>query len=96
MSTDYHLSKRVRARRLFDGASKKVGIREDVEAESSTKMSRCLTDGRNYLWVYINDDGFVACLTRYAGNAPGKILDAIADAFDTDIVSTNMNRNLGL
>ena len=53
----------------------------------STKTSRCLTDGRNYLWVYINDDGFVAGLTRYAGNSPGKILDAIADTFDTDIVS---------
>ena len=87
MSTDYHLSKRVRARRLFDGRLKKFGVREDLEAESSTKTSRCLTDGRNYLWVYINDDGFVAGLTRYAGNAPGKILDAIADTFDTDIVS---------
>ena len=87
MSTDYHLSKRVRACRLLDGRLEKCGIREEVVADSSTKNSRCLTDGRNYLWVYINDDGFVACLTRYAGNAPGKILDAIADTFDTDIVS---------
>ena len=87
MSTNYHLSKRIRACRLFDGRLKQCGIREHVQPDLSTKKSRCLTDGRNYLWAYINDDGFVACLTRYAGNAPGKILDAIADAFDTDILS---------
>ena len=33
-------------------------------------------------------NGFVGCLTRYAPNgAPGKILNALANVFDTDIVS---------
>jgi hypothetical protein len=46
-----------------------------------------LTDGRNYLWVYVEDNG-VSSFTRYMPNgAPGKILDAISDAFDVDIVS---------
>src|SRR3954447_25269997 len=44
-------------------------------------------DGRNYL-VYIDDDGFVGCLRRYASNrAPGNILNALANVFDTNIVS---------
>ena len=55
---------------------------------STTKTTRCPTDGRNYLWVYIDDDGVVSCLTRYApGGALGKILNAIAEACDTDIAS---------
>jgi hypothetical protein len=38
--------------------------------------------------IIINDDGQVSSFTRYAsGGAPGKILNAIADACDTDIVS---------
>jgi hypothetical protein len=40
------------------------------------------------MWVYIDDEGLVSCVTRYAsGGAPGKILTAIAEACDTDIVS---------
>jgi hypothetical protein len=46
-----------------------------------------LTDGRNYLWVYIDDDGFVS-FTRYAPNGnPGKILSAVDEAFETYIAS---------
>jgi hypothetical protein len=38
--------------------------------------------------VSIDDDGFVSGLTRYAPNGdPGKILNALANVFDTDIVS---------
>jgi hypothetical protein len=37
--------------------------------------------------VYIDDDGLVALLSRYGANAPQKILNAVAEVFDTDIVS---------
>jgi len=37
--------------------------------------------------VYIDDDGFVHSLTRYGRNAPGKILNAVANGFDADVVS---------
>jgi hypothetical protein len=52
-------------------------------------VPKCLTDGQNnFLWVYINDEGFVTCLTRYMPNgSPGRILQAISEAFDTDIFS---------
>ena len=54
---------------------------------TQAKRSRCLTDGRNYLWVYLTEDGFVGCLSRYGANAPGKILAAISEAFETDVFS---------
>jgi len=88
MSTDYVLLKKVRACDLFDGRLEALGVRENIVPDETTEQRRCLTDGRNYLWVYINDDRIVSCVTRYApGGAPGKILKAIAEACDTDIVS---------
>src|SRR6476646_9503617 len=88
MSTDYCLLKKVPACDLFDGRLEGFGVREHVKPDATTEKSRLLTDGRNYLWVYIGDDGFVGCLTRYYPNgAPGKILSVLAEVFDTDIVS---------
>ena len=87
MSTDYMPLKKVSARELFDGRLDEFGIREHVKPDGTTEKRRCLTDGRNYMWVYIDDEGYIVDLTRYAGNAAGKILSAVADAFDTEIVS---------
>jgi len=87
MSTDYAPFNKIRPRDLFDGRLEKFGVREQLTADT-TETSKCLTDGRNCLWVYINDAGFVGGFTRYFPNgAPGKILRAIARAFDTDIFS---------
>ena len=72
---------------LFDGRLEKFGVREQL-TDDTTETSKCLTDGRNWLWVYINDAGFVGGFRRYSPNgAPGKILNAIAQTFDTDIFS---------
>jgi hypothetical protein len=88
MSTDYALLKKVLACDLFDGRLEAFGVREKIVPDETTERRRCLTDGRNHLWVYNRDDGLISCLTRYApGGAPGKILNAIAEACDTDIVS---------
>ena len=48
---------------------------------------RRLTDGRNFLWVYAGSDGALGCMTRFGENAPGRILGAIAEVFDVQIVS---------
>jgi hypothetical protein len=88
MSTDYSPLKKVRACDLFDGRLDEFGVREHVKPGATSKKTRLLTDGCNYLWVYINDDGFVGSFTRYFPNGdPGKILNAVAEVFDTDIVS---------
>jgi len=87
MSTGYRPLRKVSAYSLFNGCLEAFGVREHVKSDDVAQTSRCLTDGRNYLWVYIDDDGFVGCLSRYGCNAPGKILSAVAEAFDTDIVS---------
>jgi hypothetical protein len=88
MSTDYKTLKNVNVQELFDGRLKSYGVCEHINPEQTTDESRCLTDGPNVLWVYIDDEGFVDFLKRYAGGGdPSKILEAIAQAFDTDIVS---------
>ena len=86
MSTDYRLLKPVPACDLFDGRLEEFDVREFVSP--AHEGSRVLTDGNNYLHVYTDDaDVLVACISRYGGNAPSKILNAIADAFDVRIVS---------
>ena len=60
MSTNYCLLRKVPACDLFDGRLEEFGVREHVNPETTTETSRLLTDGRNYLWVYIDDEGFVA------------------------------------
>ena len=88
MSTDYRPLEKVQACDLFDGRLEAFGVRERIKPDETTEQRRCLTDGRNYLWVYINDDGQISFFTRYfPGGNPGKILKAIAEACDTDIVS---------
>jgi hypothetical protein len=88
MSTDHRTLKKVSAQKLFDGRLEEYGVREHINPDTTTNNWRCLTDGNNYVWVSIRDDGFVGTITRFRpGGAPGKILKAIAEAFDTDIVS---------
>jgi hypothetical protein len=68
MSTDYRLIRNIFACDLFDGRLEAFGIREH-QAAKTTENQKCLTDGRNnYLWVYINEQAMVACLSRYAPN----------------------------
>ena len=61
-------------------------VREQLN-ERTTEAAKCLTDGRNCVWLYIDDDGFVSSLSRYGANAPSKILGAIATIFETKIFS---------
>ena len=87
MSTDYSPSNKICIHELLDGRLENFGVRQEMNAETSAQQA-CLTDGNNFLWVYIDDEGFVTTFTRYTPNgAPGKILSAISEAFDTDIFS---------
>ena len=52
----FALLKKVRACDLFDGRLEAFGVREKIVPDETTEQERCLTDGRNHLWVYINDD----------------------------------------
>jgi len=87
MSTAYVSLKAIRFESLFDGTLKRFGIREHVTGDSS-RVTRLLTDGQNSLWVTADEAGCVAGFKRYLPNgAPGLILAAIEEVFDTDIVS---------
>jgi hypothetical protein len=93
MSTDYCPLPPIRFADLFDGRLKEVGIYE-YQPQEQTSDERCLTDGRNFLWVYSDEHGSVT-FTPCGGNAPQRILRAIADKFDVDIVSEHQPQYWG-
>ena len=66
MSTDYMPLKKVSARELFDGRLDEFGIREHVKPDGTTEKRRCLTDGRNYMWVYIDTHRIIFVLINIA------------------------------
>src|SRR5262249_11039207 len=87
MSTYFVLSKKVSARDLFDGRLKKFGIEEHVTPETC-EAERCLTDGNNYLWVFITNDGFVARILQGCGtDGASKLGSEIAKRFNTEFYS---------
>src|SRR5262249_19760508 len=85
-ATDFRPLGRLRMADLFDGCLKEVGVHEH-QSKEATANSKCLTDGRNCLWVYGDEKGLVSVFSRYGMNAPQRILQAIADRFHVDIVS---------
>ena len=76
MSTDYRTMEKISFADLFDGRLERFEIREHINAGSTSNIYRCLTDGRNYLWAYADDNGNLAGMSRYGANAPGRILQA--------------------
>jgi hypothetical protein len=86
VSTCYMPLKKIAGRDLFDGRLEAFGICE-VKSNDTTENHKCLTDGKDYLWVFIGDKGFVGPLKVFGINDPLKILRVIASAFGTNIVS---------
>jgi len=88
MSTEYRPMNSIPMNELFDGRLASHGISEATSTSDDKDQLRFLTDGRNYLSIYANDDGAVDGMTRRGlANAPGHILAAIEEVFDTDIYS---------
>jgi hypothetical protein len=97
MSTYYGLRKSIKADELFDGRLEAFGVREEVRPEGTAdryppymkvKEVRYLTDGRNSMEVVVYENGVPDVTVRNLWCAPEKeIFHAIAEAFDTDIVT---------
>ena len=86
MSLNFDLEKNAKFEELFDGRLERFGIRESIQEGKTSANDRYLTDGSNFLWIYGGE--FVKGLCRYASSgAPGKILAAIAETFETEIFS---------
>ena len=86
MSTDFRPLIPIRMADLFDGRLEGLGVHEH-HRKAATPNSKCLSDSRNFLWVYGNEEGLLDSFFRYGMNAPQHILHAIADEFCVDIVS---------
>jgi len=76
MSTHFRPLTPIRMADLFDGRLKDVGVHEHHSKET-TANQKCLTDGRNFLWIDGDEKGLVSLLSRYGMNAPQRILQAI-------------------
>ncbi len=88
MSLNFSTEQQIRFCDIFDGRLTKFGVHEDRGRSVSDGVG-CLTDGRNYVWAYSDDNGFLSVLTVYAGNASAGILVALSEAFGTKIYSEN-------
>jgi len=82
----YRPAEKICAADVLDGRLEAFGIREEITSDT-TADSKCLTDGRNSLWMDVDEEGLVKSWRRYGPNATSKILGAIATTFDTDIFS---------
>ena len=71
---------------LFDGGLENAGVLEH-QSKNTTNDSKCLTDGRNFLWVFGDDEGRVSTFTNYGFNDATRILVAIAKQFGVDLAS---------
>jgi hypothetical protein len=89
MSTGFRTEEKIQMADLFDGRLERLDIREHVHLGTTSEECRCLTDGRNYLWVYSERDGMLGSMSRYGQNAVGKILRAVAETFDTGIYTAH-------
>ena len=64
MSTHFRPLIPIRMADLFDGRLESLGVHEHHSKEA-TPNSKCLSDGRNFLWVYGNEEGLVDSFSRY-------------------------------
>jgi hypothetical protein len=87
MSTSFRPLRNIRATQLFDGRLEAYNVFEHFKPEMTITTRRYLTDGFNYLWVFIGEDGFLNSFHRFGGNNPNVILNAVAEEFDTYIAS---------
>jgi hypothetical protein len=86
MSTDFRPMTPIQMDQLFDGRLAQFGIREE-KTDTSDVQRRCLTDGKNYVWVYGTESGRVGSFSRNGANSASHIIGAIEDLFDVTIVS---------
>jgi len=90
MSTYYSLIKKIPGDDVFDGRLEDFGVREHIVPDQTTNTYRCLTDGRDYVWVQMDGNGFF-----WHVRGISKILYIVADVFETDIVSENQGQFWG-
>jgi hypothetical protein len=85
MSVDFIITTKVSATDLFSGILEPFGIRELVKRGITCKARRCLDNGQSYVWVTLDNNGFVECLTSYGFCDPRKILFSIEKALNVRI-----------
>ena len=73
---------------VFDGRLEEFGIREHIVPGQTTDTYRCLTDGRDYIWVTMDGNGFF----WHVRDASGILY---ASVFETEVVSEHQGQFWG-
>jgi hypothetical protein len=83
MSTDFLPLTPIRMADLFSGRLNDIDVHEEL-CEGTTPDERCLTDGRNFVWVSCSGRELVTSFTSRGD--PEHILQAISEEFGVRIV----------
>jgi hypothetical protein len=94
VSTSYRALGHLSFYDVFNGQLERFGVRE-AASEGTGEGSRCLTDGRNFLWVYATSQGLAEFTRCHPNGTPGPILATIEEAFGIEIVSEHDARYYG-
>ena len=97
MSTDFRALTTIQVEALFDGRLEQFGVHEHFPSSKMEPGARILADGSNFLWAYQCPKvvtGF-SSYAGYAGNNPCRILAAIEEVFEVEIVSEHDPRYWG-
>jgi hypothetical protein len=65
---------------------KRFGVHEEKNEETNP-TAKCLTDGYNYMWIYLNKRGRPISMAHFGANDPTDILLAVEAASGVNIVS---------
>ena len=79
MSADYKLAQPVNFKKLLKYAP---SIRETFDEDCTADDIKIITDGTNYLHVYLNKRGQIDSCTRYGGNNEDANFDKIYEETD--------------
>lgn len=85
MSTNYRLSQQITKQQFLD-AVRESGVTEHV-CDQTTEDQFCVTDGKNYLWCYM-EDGKIYDFCRYGANYDAEdFLYEAAEVLDLEVIS---------
>jgi len=94
MSTDYRPIPAIPFNKLFDGRLAKYGVREKADPDATVRR-RYLVGGDGVLEAYENDDGTSSFSRAAFTPIPWAVIDALAEEFETELVSEHDHRFWG-
>jgi hypothetical protein len=91
MYTDYATLKSVPFDQLLDGRLERWGVKPVYTDDNGRVL---LSDGNSFMWAYRTENDSLSCV-RHTQNKPTHILNAVSEAFESELVSGDDRRFWG-